>query len=153
MSTAEITERDIIEAALEQFRKRGGFTPYAYFETRNGEVIDLDYLTDLKGGQRVVSACAIGGVEHALFGLTGRAVDWNERGRDGLGLAYDGPIRTRQKPLQLYAKTMRLLNRVAREMFPNEVFNVEEVTTLRDDRQIDRRNTIRVFEKALEEAS
>lgn len=147
MTANDLTEMAVIEGAIEQL-SGDGFTGEAYLQDMFGTTI-------LRPGDAVVMTCAIGGVEQALWKITGTHLADAARSF----LAYDGvvwsaPASVPKDEIHVtYWNVMNRLNRIAREMFDGsdgteECCNVEDVTCRDDDAQAD---TLRVFARAAEE--
>lgn len=151
MSVAtEVTEVDVIKAAIEQVRRRDGFTDSSYFRDTDGEMMTL---SDVNGRQ-VGATCAVGGVEHALYKLTGEIVSARRHKVAGVPVP---KIKGRTDAERLYVCVMARANRIAREMFPVNTDSgdpnrtVEEVTFY-GSQEASRRRVAKVFRAALEEA-
>jgi hypothetical protein len=144
------TEADVIRAAIKQIQKRDGFTTSAYFHDANGNYMELAEVN----GKKVAATCAIGGIEHAIFQLTNEIISEDER-RTNAQLATPRS-RAKTGALGLYVKTMRRINRLARELYPTDVdgdknTTVEELTFYGSDAAAKQR-VRKVFKAALEEA-
>lgn len=147
MKVSEITEADVLEAAIEQF-KGNGYTSEAYFS--NPSLSDWDQPN--KPGPNVGAACAIGGVEQALWKLTGKVVGDEARDFASYGYKKKGD---RRQITRLYANTMHLLNEVAKKSpllqgenapEPHEC-PIEQLTFVASKRTV-----VNTFKKALERA-
>jgi len=142
-----ITQRQVVEAALAQLRKRGGYTSAQYFQ-RRGSSAGLSH-----PGPEVAACCAIGGVEQAIWQLTGEDVsDWRSRFAHRV---LRGRVQ-RGSRQALYAGVMQRLNRKARQLYPEidgvSIDTVEEVTFYGTDRT-SRARVVNVFEAVLEDLS
>ena len=136
-----VTEVDVLTAALEQLEKPGGYDDSTYFRTRDG------YTTQY-AGDSVGATCAIGGVEQAIWRLTGKVIGNRQR---RLG-AYREQAADRSHVTRLYAKVMKRLNAVARAtpaatQFDDGGCAIEQLTFLRAKRSV-----LKAFRVALEQA-
>ncbi len=103
------TEIKVLDAAIEQISKRGGYTAGGYQRTRDGYNLD-------RPGAETYACCAIGGIEQAIWQITGEDVV----GRFGRW------IRPQSSRRDLYANIVRRLNRKAQELYG--CADVEDVT-------------------------
>lgn len=156
----QVTEADVIDAAIKQFEKPGGFTHEFYFRGKGLSV------TTGHGGpsERVTATCAIGGVEQAVWQMTGRVVD--ETSRELIAVRDNGIPAEHGRPrhLVIYQKVMNRVNRIARDLYPEDptgdsTGNVEDIT-LWDDGDTDetvrrraRTRVLRVFRAARAEVT
>ncbi len=138
--TTSITEADVIREAISRFKSSGGgFTRDAYFNPRSSNAVSY------KPGKNVGSTCAIGGIEQAIWKLTGEDVSEDR---------YESAKVAVPKWQTLYARIMRRLNAKAREMFPTlkhdgeEILTVEELTFV-DGERLARKRMLEVFSAAL----
>ena len=134
----DITEVDVLEAAVEQLSQRRGYTADYYFVTPEG-------LSREFPGDDVGACCAIGGVEQAIWKLTGRVVT------DNRGIAY-GDRPDRLSTNRLYWRVMRRLDDVARRKHPKLLAGrngcaIEQLTFAAGKPTV-----VRAFRTALEEA-
>lgn len=149
MTTIVDQEVEVLEAALAELSRPRGYTAAAYHQDWRG-----DNVRDPKPGYRLRSVgdlatssrhCAVGGVEHAVWKITGEDV------RDAREQAKLGRTRRRARPYLLYARVMRRLNRHARDVPPHRenppYGTVEELSVARPKRYV-----LGVFERALAEA-
>lgn len=137
---SEITEADVLEAAVEQLEKDDGYTSDNYFRG------SWQGLT--RPGPNVVATCAIGGVEQAIWRLTKQIVT-PERSWAAL---YEVPASKRHTSV-LYADVMRRLNAIAKKRgyrysgFEVAGCPIENLTFVASKRVV-----VNAFKKALEEA-
>lgn len=136
---ARVTQADVLRAALAHFKSRkGGFTRDAYFS--NDEEAP---------GQHAGATCAIGGVEQAIWKLTGQTI--SEEHRESLGQEQGYP--SKEDRFSLYGGVMRKLNAEARKRFPvdedgDEIRTLEEVTMMGTPK-VAKKRTLEVFETVL----
>jgi hypothetical protein len=155
MSVSDITEADVIGAAIEQLSKKDGYDSGNYFSLLSKSELDeaeglVTVYTFETPGPDVGATCAIGGVEQAIWRLTGQVVT-NER----YDAAYHETAASKRHVSQLYAKVMRRLNSIARaeikqldlEEVPTEACAIEELTFIASKRVV-----LNVFKKALAQA-
>jgi len=140
------SEAEVITEAIALLSARGSFTP-AHYQVWQDDDEDDD-ARDVPG-EGVVRMCAIGGVEQAIWRLTGKDVSAD---RNAVARRASTNRRT------LYANVMRRPNRKARELYPDgingdSVYTVEHVTFVEGSRSTVRRRTLRVFDAALKELS
>lgn len=168
MTEAEVrvSERAVLEQAIKEIES--GFTPDFFMLIENdddGEIEDQEATPGLDNNE-VIAVCAIGGVEQALWRLTGEAIPNNLRRERAYRLSPDED--DPEFDTELTSDTQRVYTRVmlrlnvaavewARERFDADdpsasVRNVEEVTNL-DDHDISRGYTLEVFSRALADAS
>jgi hypothetical protein len=141
---ARVTQADVIRAAIAQFKKRGGYTP-------NGYLVDGRGL-ETGPGDHVRACCAIGGVEQAIWKLTGENV---------IGLRLQVGQQDVPPPVYrrtLYGGVMRKLNAKARKLYPTlpgmdrKIETVEDVTFC-GTKQTSKKRMLRVFEEVLADLS
>lgn len=133
----------VIKGALDLFRKPGGYNENIYFADQDGNEIN-----QLGIYNKVASACAIGGVEHALFKTTHKVVSDYERDLLAKQTSPEMPDAPADHII-VYANVMRRVNTLA--MDRHQEYNVEQITFNYDHRE-GRRKVIRIFEIALEAA-
>jgi len=102
---SSVTPADVLEAAIGQLSKPDGYTPDTYFARRGTECFSLE-----TPGPDVGATCAIGGVEQAIWILTGQIVT-EERGE----AAFNNRAASKRTTSRLYAEVMSELNAVARQ--------------------------------------
>lgn len=146
---SELTAADVIGAALEQIRTEEGYTDGFYFlDEKRERTLD-------EPGANVGATCAIGGVEQALWRLTGQVVTGErERAAYPENRQYGRLFSPRSTVSRLYFEAMAILNRVALrtrrawEFDSGEgVCPIEQLTFLAD-----RPTVVRAFRRALKEA-
>jgi hypothetical protein len=144
---SRVTQADVVRAAIQQLSKRGGYTPDSYFAGKSSG----DCHPAVPGAD-VGATCAIGGVEQAIWRLTGESVvasffdPVRERLAQSSKPLLDGTETPRQR---MYASVMAKLNRKARKLFPElGVYTVEGVTFV-GPKPTSRRHTLQVFEAVL----
>lgn len=145
----KLTESAVLEEAISLFDRRGGFTPDVYFSTPE--------FAPEGPGPLVKSACAIGGVEQAIWKLTGETIPKTVRQTLAYRRSETGKLRTKRDTYVIYARVMGRLNRISRERFSEktgygEVEDVEDVTQV-GSRATAKKNTLGVFRTALSEIS
>lgn len=132
-----VTELQVIDAAIEQFEKRGGFTTSHYQQNKKG--YESDY-----PGEHVVSCCAVGGVEQAIWQLTGKDPT-REHGRMVQPPSYRRSI---------YARVIRKLNRKAVALYPvldgSHMMDVEDIT-FHGSKTVAKKRVLRVFRAVRED--
>lgn len=141
---SRITQRAVVRTAVEQLSKRGGYTADTYFSTTSAR-----YLS--RPGDSVGVTCAIGGVEQAIWKLTGENVGAHVRFR--LAQTAVPELEGDETPRQrLYAGVMRKLNAKARDLFPvleGELIDTVEEVTFAGSHRTSRRRTLQVFNAVL----
>lgn len=124
----EATPADVLKAAIEELFVRGNYTASHYHR-----YADHDYDAPREEPEAWAVHCAIGGVEHAIWRLTGTNVA-PERGLD----AHAGKWGDLEDRHTLYAETMRVLNKAAAalavERQVERVDDVEDLTFLDDEK-------------------
>lgn len=146
---SRVTQADVVRTAIQQLSKTGGYTPETYFAPKPGGAHDG------RPGAHVGATCAIGGVEQAIWQLTGEVVHDDPMAgvRERLAQRPEPALSGSETPRQkLYAGVMRKLNRKARALFPDldegMISTVEEVTYVGDeDESLGR--TLQVFNAVL----
>lgn len=147
---SRITQADVVRGAVQQLSKRGGYTADHYFASKVGDGYDVE-----GPGDHVGATCAIGGVEQAIWKLTGESVDTSLYGeiRERLARQEEPVLTGSETPRQkVYAAVMRKLNAKARKLFPEldgeQIATVEEVT-FQGSRTVSRKRTLQVFNAVL----
>lgn len=147
---SRITQADVVRGAVQQLSKRGGYTADSYFAAKPGRETSCD-----GPGDHVGATCAIGGVEQAIWRLTGESVDPSlyHDIRDRLARRQEPLFYGGETPRQkLYAAVMRKLNAKARKLFPElggeRILTVEEVT-FAGSHATSRKRTLQVFNAVL----
>ena len=137
-SVRDITEADVLEAAVEQLSQRKGYTADTYFRTTAGTETG-------NPGANVAACCAIGGVEQAIWKLTGQVVS------DERQIAYGSRPSNRRVINRLYWKVMNRLNAVALRRHPRLLHaggcSIEQLTFVAPKHKV-----VAAFREALEEA-
>ena len=144
------TEDEILVEALRWFGESPErFTPDVYLEGEDEKHVDVP-------GRGVARTCAVGGIEQAVWRLTGEnvAAGRQEIQVDG-GLLYQ--VKNENVPLpdeldethRLYARVMGRLNRLVAARFADEeIVDIEDVTTMTHNEDTDREAMIEVIELA-----
>ncbi len=127
------TEIKVLDAAIEQISKRGGYTASGYQRTKAG--VNLD-----RPGPQAYACCAIGGVEQAIWKITGEDIV-SRFGR------WVKPASWRR---DLYANVVRRLNRKAKELYGCD--DIEDVTFQAGER-VTRRRVLAVYQAVRDELS
>lgn len=145
---ARVTQRQVVQAARDQIAKRGGYTSSTYFQAR-GRSYHLS-----RPGEDVGACCAIGGVEQAIWKLTGEDVS-SFRSRIAQAIR-PRRLRSDDSRVKLYAGVMARLNAKARKMYPvlegDEIDNIEHITFHASDRT-SRLRVLNVMDAVLEDLS
>lgn len=110
-----VTPVDVLDVAIDELFVKGNFTAEGY-HLFYSEPEDGCYKMSTFSLELATMHCAIGGVEHAIWKLTGRDVQENRGGEAYVGgmSAIDGPRRT------LYARVMGALNDEAVKVARND---------------------------------
>lgn len=144
---SRLTQAAVLRGAIEQIESRGGFTSSMYFKHRGGS------WAEPRPGPNVGATCAVGGIEQAIWKLSGEHVD-NFRGISP-SLA---KRQARTHPaLPIYAAVMSRVDRLARKLYPEgpdgtTVRTLEEITFRWSDRYA-RPRVVAVLRAALAEVS
>lgn len=146
---SELTVVDVIGAALDQIRTQKGYTDGHYFLSVN-ERNDLP-----TPGPNVGATCAIGGVEQALWRLTGEVVTREREAAACPSNRHYGHLKhPRLVASKLYFEAMTILNRVALRSRKSWEFEegphqspIEQLTFVAGHRAV-----VRAFKRALVEA-
>ena len=132
---ASVTEADVVREAIEVVGK--GFTSMNYFQNSSSP------------GPEVGATCAIGGVEQAIWRLTGKDVS---------GERYWSAKPAIPKRRTLYARVMKQLNAKACELYGHlkqvdgdPIETVEDVTFTSGTETLLKRRVLRVFRSVLAE--
>lgn len=125
-------ERDIavIDEAIEQISKPDGFVTDRYLTTSDG--FDSNYFPQVPG-PKVVATCAVGGIEQAVWKLTGKAPAVHQ-------FAHQPASRR-----SLFGRVLTRVNRKATKLFP-DAEDIESVTFLAGDDEDARQRVLQVFE-------
>lgn len=115
-------ELEVIRLATSLIKRQGGFTADTYFAS------ELRGCQD-EPGPDVIATCAIGGVEQAIWMLTGEFVTARRRPLAYLESETEVLADSLDETHLVYARVMARLNRVAVTLGAP---NVEEVTTFHD---------------------
>lgn len=132
----------VLKDALDLFQKPGGYTESSYFFNKASGSIQV-----LTEGRLVTGACAIGGVENALFKLTHERIHDNERAAFAQTMRPYDPVGEKAHVV-VYARVMKRLNDIAWE---RHCLGTVESVTIENDHREGRRKTIRIFQIALAE--
>lgn len=141
----KITQADVVRAAIHQLSKRGGYTADYYFQPKAGTG-DADDFGPKVPGEHVGATCAIGGVEQAIWQLTGEVVDPSPWGdiRERLAQQAEPELIGSETPRQkLYAGV-----KLDDDGDVNEIRTVEQVT-FAGSRTVSRKRTLQVFDAVL----
>lgn len=136
------SEVEVLEETLKWFRARSHFTQDMYIELKP----DAPDAAEGEAGPYVGATCAIGGVEHAIWRLTGKQV----YGARGAVKATVPQTRKRDPMIRLYVKVMGRLNGMSKRLYDQP--NIEQVTLLGADESEGRDAMRNVIRTALREA-
>lgn len=145
---ARVTEAAVLDEAITFFERRGGFNENYYFLGKGKNY----YVSE--PGEKVVAACAIGGIEQAIWKITGDNVKHDRDTFKGLA---DENAKTRRlsETQRVYARVMGRLNRLAREKYGSIVDGavgydcfIEDLTAATNSHDLNRQRTLDVFRTA-----
>lgn len=110
----KLTEAAVLAETIAFFGKPGSFVNEMYFKHRHQDA----YRYDSSGpGADVYAACAIGGIEQAVWKLTHTAITHNERRMFAYLVSEKEKVGRLTDTRRVYARVMGRVNRIAAEMF------------------------------------
>lgn len=138
---SRVTQADVVRQAIKQLRKKDGFVTDRFLQSKDG----ADHVQ--RPGDHVGATCAIGGVEQAIWKLTGKDVT-ADRDLVRVGGALNKSVRN-----ALYRGVITKLNAKARKLYPLDGLNgpietLEELT-FEDELPVAKRRVLKVYRAVL----